>query len=138
MINIFYYDFVIIVVYNIKKCDTSVSYAIENLILCCYNQHNSRLYFLCFFTFGHHRTPQTYLYSLLCLMFLYIARLTFLFFFWSRELITFIGSTRTQEIEALTMSFQKEEKIEVVVMEEGNSRVRRWEDLHIDILVKIF
>ena len=36
------------------------------------------------------------------------------------------------------MSFQKEEKIEVVVMEEGNSRVRRWEDLHIDILVKIF
>uniref|UniRef100_A0A3Q7EBA6 Uncharacterized protein n=1 Tax=Solanum lycopersicum TaxID=4081 RepID=A0A3Q7EBA6_SOLLC len=34
------------------------------------------------------------------------------------------------------MSFQKQEKIEVVVMEEGNSHVRRLEDLHIDILVK--
>ena len=36
------------------------------------------------------------------------------------------------------MSFQKQEKIEAVVMEEGNSRVRRWEDLHIDILVMRF
>ncbi|KAG5630167.1 hypothetical protein H5410_001884 [Solanum commersonii] len=36
------------------------------------------------------------------------------------------------------MSFQKQEKIEVVVMEEGNSPVRRWEDLNIDMLVKIF
>ncbi|KAG5630147.1 hypothetical protein H5410_001864 [Solanum commersonii] len=30
------------------------------------------------------------------------------------------------------------EKIEVVVMEEGNPPVRRWEDLNIDMLVKIF
>ncbi|XP_015169129.1 F-box/LRR-repeat protein At3g48880-like [Solanum tuberosum] len=36
------------------------------------------------------------------------------------------------------MSFQKLEKIEVVVMEEGNPPVRRWEDLNIDMLVKIF
>ncbi|KAH0764828.1 hypothetical protein KY285_000699 [Solanum tuberosum] len=36
------------------------------------------------------------------------------------------------------MSFQKQEKIEVVVMEEGNSHVRRWEDLNIDMLVNIF
>ncbi|KAG5630162.1 hypothetical protein H5410_001879 [Solanum commersonii] len=36
------------------------------------------------------------------------------------------------------MSFQKQERIEVVVMEEGNSPVRRWEDLNIDMLLKIF
>ncbi|KAH0781107.1 hypothetical protein KY290_000705 [Solanum tuberosum] len=33
---------------------------------------------------------------------------------------------------------KREEKIEVVVMEEGNSPVKRWEDLNIDMLVKIF
>lgn len=36
------------------------------------------------------------------------------------------------------MSFQKQEKIEAVVMEERNSPVRRWEDLNIDMLVNIF
>uniref|UniRef100_M1DTG3 F-box family protein n=2 Tax=Solanum tuberosum TaxID=4113 RepID=M1DTG3_SOLTU len=36
------------------------------------------------------------------------------------------------------MSFPKQEEIEVVVMEEGTSPVRIWEDLNIDMLVKIF
>ncbi|WMV08152.1 hypothetical protein MTR67_001537 [Solanum verrucosum] len=36
------------------------------------------------------------------------------------------------------MSFPKQEKIEIVVMEEGNSPVRIWEDLNTDMLVKIF
>ncbi|WMV20458.1 hypothetical protein MTR67_013843 [Solanum verrucosum] len=36
------------------------------------------------------------------------------------------------------MPFQKQEKIEVVVTEGGDSPVRRWEDLDIDILLKIF
>ncbi|KAG5616908.1 hypothetical protein H5410_016732 [Solanum commersonii] len=36
------------------------------------------------------------------------------------------------------MPFQKQEKIEVVVTKGGDSPVRRWEDLDIDILLKIF
>ncbi|KAH0781110.1 hypothetical protein KY290_000708 [Solanum tuberosum] len=48
------------------------------------------------------------------------------------------GKRRMKDIEVFMMSFQKLEKIEVVVMEEGNPPVRRWEDLNIDMLVKIF
>ena len=36
------------------------------------------------------------------------------------------------------MSFQKQEKIQGVVMEDGCFPVRRWEELHIDMLVNIF
>lgn len=41
----------------------------------------------------------------------------FQIFFFDLEVITFICSTGTYEIEAFTMSFNKKEKIEVFVME---------------------